>query len=89
MQVVDVHRVLDGLESKIIGRAHNGTALDAAAGKPHRKSIRIVVAALRGRQLGGGRAAKLTAPQDQRFIEQATLLQVLEQRRDRLVALRR
>ena len=47
----------------------------------------VVVAAVQGRQFGDRRAAEFTAPQDQRGIEHAALLQISQQRRDRLVPL--
>ena len=39
------------------------------------------------RQLDGGRAAEFAAPDDERFVEQAALLQIDEQCADRLIAL--
>ena len=46
VQVVDVHRLLDRLEAEVVGRAVDRSALDAAAGQPHREAERIVVAAV-------------------------------------------
>ena len=94
VQVVDVDRVLDGLEAELVGRAVDVAALDAAAGQPHREAVVVVVAAVdlagvgaRVRQLDRRRAAELAAPDHQRVVEQAALLQVGEQRGDGLVAL--
>ena len=55
------------------------TPLDSAAGKQRRESLGVVVAALRPRGIGPGRAAELRADGDQRLVEQPTLLQVLKE----------
>ena len=52
--------------------------LDAAAGQPHRKALDVVVAAV---ALGHRRAAELAAPDDQRVVEHAALLEIVHQRR--------
>ena len=64
--------------------------------EPHGEAVRIVIAAVHHagvravvRQLDRRRAAKFAAPDDQRVLQHASLLQILEQRRDRLIALPR
>ena len=49
----------------------------AAAGQPHREALDVVVAAV---ALRHRRAAELAAPDDQRVVEHAALLQVRDQR---------
>ena len=78
MEVVDVDRVLDGLEAELVGGAVDVAALDAAAGQPHGEAVVVVVAAVHlagvgaGRgQLDGRRAAELAAPDDERVLEHA------------------
>src|SRR6187455_3360700 len=44
VQVVDMHRLLRGFESKFIGGAMDISAAHAAAGKPHSKSMVIMIA---------------------------------------------
>ena len=57
VQVVDVDRVLDGLEAELVGRAVDVAALDAAAGQPHGEAVVVVVAAVDLAGVGAGRAA--------------------------------
>ena len=77
--------LLDGVEADGVGRADDLAALDAAAGHPHGEAQVVVVAA--PARFGLGRAAELAAPEDQRAVEQAPALQVLEQAGDGLVGL--
>src|SRR5262249_50019952 len=52
-------------------------ALDAAAGQPHGEPERVMFPAIC--ILGSGGAAELTAPDDQRILEQATRLEVFQE----------
>src|SRR5207249_4570388 len=85
VQVVNVDLVFGGEEAVVVGGAVREAAPDAAAGQPHRKALRIVVAAVAA--LGRRRAAELPAPPHQRVGEQAAGLQVAQQAGDRLVHL--
>ena len=85
VDVGDVVPVLDGVEAELVGGAVDDAPLDAAAGQPGAEALRVVVAAV---GLRARRAAELGAPDDDRLIEQAALLQVLEQAGDRQVDLR-
>ena len=81
---------LDDVVAEVVGLADGHARLDAAAGQPHRERARMVVAAQEVRavaRLVHRRAPELAAPDDQRVVEQAALLQVGEQRVDRLVGL--
>ena len=78
-------RILDGGAAEFVGLADADAALDAAAGQPHGEAVGVVVAAGALGVLGGRLPAELAAPDDQRLVEQAALLQVLEQAGDRLV----
>ena len=77
-------KACNGAAAQVIAVAE--APFHAAAGQPRRKSVRAVIAPgdlafpLRDRQ-----PPKLAAPNDQRRIEQPALLQVLQQRRHRLV----
>ena len=53
------------------------------------KPLRVVVAAVVAAALDHRRAAELAAPDDQRVVEQAARLQVVEQGGDRLVGVAR
>ena len=85
MQVLDVEAVLDGGAAEFVGLADADAALDAAAGHPHREAVGVVVAAGALGVLGGRLPAELAAPDDERLVEQAAPLEVLEQAGDRLV----
>jgi hypothetical protein len=50
-------------------------ALDAAAGQPDAEAVGVMIAAIVA--LGGWSAAKLTAPNNQRVLQQASGAQVL------------
>ena len=66
-------------------RADADAAFEAAAGHPHREAVAVVVAAGAAAVFGGGLAAEFAAPDDERFIEQAALLEVFQQGGDWLV----
>ena len=83
VDVGDVVAVLDGVEADLVGRAVNDAALDAAAGHPDREAVDVMVAAVGA--LRAGRAAELGGEEHDRRVEQAALLQVLQQAGDRLV----
>ena len=74
MKVVDVDFVFRGVVPVVIRRAVAKAALHSAASKPHGKTFGVVVAAVRC--LGGGCAAELAAPPNERVVEHAALLQV-------------
>ena len=78
----------DDVVAVIVGFADADARLGAAAGHPHRKAARVVVApVVGGRQfaLAVDRPTELPTPNDQRILEQASLLEVLYQRRRGLV----
>src|SRR6185436_12775032 len=77
--------LLDGVEAELVGRAVDDAPLDAAAGQPRAEAEGMVVPAVGA--LGPGGAAELGAPDDQRLVEQAAPLEVLDQARDGLVDL--
>ncbi len=94
VQVVDVDRVFDRFEAEFVGGSVDVAAAHSAAGQPHREAVMIVVAAvdLAGvraglREFHGRRAPELAAPDDQRLFEQSALLEIGQQRADRLIAL--
>ena len=72
--------ILDGVEAEIVGVAERDARLDAAAGQPHGEGVGMMVAAVVA-PLHHRRAAELAAPDHERVVEQAALLQVLDQRR--------
>ena len=83
VQLLDVERAVDGLVAELVGGADGDARADAAAGQPHGEAVGVVVAAGALGVLGGRLAAELAAPDDDRRIEQAALLEIGEQGGDR------
>src|SRR5579863_2334934 len=80
VQIVHVRSLLDSLVAEIVRSAVHDPLLDATAGQPDRKSIRIMIAAIDhtahrfiGR-LDGGRASEFGAANYQRVLKQSALL---------------
>ena len=71
VQIVNVHRIVDGFGTVFISLSVGEAALGAAAGHPHSVAAVVVVAAVT--VLGGGGAAEFSAPDNQRVFEQAAL----------------
>ena len=76
--------VFDDVEAHLVGGTEGDTTFDAAAGHPHREGLRMVVAAQAATERDAGldhrRAAKLTAPDDERAVEQAALFEIFDER---------
>src|SRR5262249_30961677 len=82
VEIVDVDGITDDVVAVIVGFAVADAGLDAAAGKPHAEAAAVVVAAM----IGGGELAlavygpaELPAPEDQGIVQEAALLEVLDQ----------
>ena len=84
VQIVHVHLAFHGMVAVLVGVAMGEAGLKAAAGKPGREAIRVVVAAS-ALVLRVGRSTKFAAPPHDGVIQQATLLEVLQERGHRLV----
>ena len=81
MDVVNVIRLLDGAESDFVGRSDRLASLDARASHPDREAPGIVISphrrAVIGRTIFVKRcSAEFSAPDDERFIEQAARIEV-------------
>ena len=88
VQIVHVDRVARDVVAEVVGLAVAHARLDAAAGQPDGEAARMMIAAVvvcRQLALAIDRAAELAAPDDQRVVQQAALLQILNQRRRRLI----
>src|SRR5205807_367046 len=68
------HFLRDGIDVRVLGQL-----VTRAAGQPDRKGVGVVVAAVVTAALDHRRAAELAAPDHQRVVQQAALLQVLDQ----------
>src|SRR3989454_12268689 len=90
MQIADLDRVLDDLISHIVRLAMRDSWLNPGACQPEGKSSGVVIAADKLHLLAAAvfahrGAAKFTAPDDERIFQQASLLEIIQQRRDRLI----
>src|SRR5205823_4540958 len=83
VEVVDVQPILDGMEAELVRRADRLAAADSPARHPHRESGRVVIAPVAFFALR--RATELATPDDQRVLEHAARLEILQQPGDRLV----
>ena len=85
MQVVHAHGVLDCAEPELVGGAMSHAPAHAAARQPDAEAVVVVVAAELGlaavAQFHRGRATELTAPKDERVVEETALLESIEGRR--------
>src|SRR5438105_2255879 len=82
--------LFDGFEAEIVGGAVDRAALQRAAGEPHRKPERIVVApaldiAATAADFANRGAAELGAADDQRVVPEAPGLEILDHGRERLI----
>ena len=84
VNIVNRDRVFHGLESEVVGGAMGIGFFDSSAGQPDRESFGVMVPTA-GALLKGWHPAKLGAPHNQRVIQQAALLEILEQRGSRLI----
>ena len=92
MEIVDVDRILDDVVREVIGLAERDAGLDAAAREPKREAARVMIAAIvvsGQRALAVDGAAEFPAPEDERVVEQATRLQVLDERGRGLIGIAR
>src|SRR5688500_10080749 len=84
IEVVHGHGILGDVVAEWVGGTESDAAFDAAAGEPEAEGVAVVIAA-RARllaalvgALGHWRAAELGGPHDQRRVEQAAVLEVLD-----------
>ena len=88
VKVVPVHGAVDGFPADFISGAVGGAAFHAAAGQPKAKAVHVVVAPgteFVAAGLGERRTAEFAGEQDERVLEHAALLEVLDERGDGLI----
>src|SRR5438105_13662372 len=88
VKVMNVHGIHRNVVAKLVGFAVTEAGLHAASGHPDRITPAVMVAAvvvLFNFALAIGGPSEFTAPNDQRVVQQAALLEVLHQRRAGLV----
>ncbi len=87
MKIADVDDIIDRVVAEFVSGAMGHAAFDAAAREEHGKALDVMVAArIRTATLGHWRATEFAAPNDQGVFEHAALLEILNQRRGRLIA---
>ena len=88
VEVANVDRVSDDVVGEIVGLTVDRATLGTAAGHPHREAARVMVAAVvvfGEPALRVDRAAELAAPDDQRVVQHASLLEIFQQGVTRLI----
>src|ERR1700683_2528665 len=83
VQIVHRADAVLGVNAELVGRAMHRAPLDAAPREPDAESFRMMIAAIA--PCGVRRAAELAGPEDERLVEQAALLEVLDETGDRLI----
>src|SRR5438445_1536926 len=78
VQVMHVDFVRGCVKTEIIGLTNCNPRFHAAASQPGREAIRMMIATIIAAALDHRGAPKLATPNDQRRIEQPTLLQVFD-----------
>src|SRR5437868_5450328 len=91
MQVVDIHSLTGRGKTKFVGAAYRLTGFDAAARHPDRIRVDVVISAglTRVTSFAHWSSSEFAAPNHQRMIQQAPLLQIPKQRSGRPVYLAR
>src|SRR5690348_3850136 len=79
MEVVDVDRVRDDIETEFIGLTVNVPTPQSAAGQPEAEAAIVVVAAVIP-PLHHGSPPELTPPDDDRVLEQSPFLEIRHER---------
>ena len=83
VQVMDVHPFFDGVNTEFVCRAVDVACFNASACQPGGEAGVVVVAAFRPLSRRG--SSELAATDDKRVFEQVPLLEIRDERRDRLV----
>jgi len=90
VQIVNMHPVLDGRETEFVRGPVPHPTPHTASGEPDGKPVMVVVATDVVRctvELSGRRATEFASLHDQRLVQQPTIFQVLQQRRDGPIAM--
>src|SRR5258708_38228256 len=87
VDVGDIMALSQGVIAQFVGLTVDVAAFQTSARHPDREAVRMMVPAILapGPELKARRAAELGAEDDQRFVEQAALLEVLDQTGNRQI----
>ena len=83
----DVHRILTGIVSELIGSSVGEALFHSGSGEPNGKSMWIMITPIELGSLHRRRSSKFTRPDHQSVIEQTTGLQIQKQSGNRLIHL--
>ena len=83
VKIRDVVAIFDGVEPDFVGRPMHDSSANTPAGHPDRESIRMMISSIGS--FGTGSASEFCGPDDDGFVEQSTLFQVLQQGSDGLI----
>src|SRR5262245_15723281 len=83
VKVVYGHTIGDRVQTELVGRTDNVTASNPSPCHPHGKSIRIVVSTLPALRHWG--SPEFASPNDERAVQESTLLEIAQQSGDRLI----
>ena len=78
VQVFDMKRIFDRRATEFICLTNANTTFDPATRHPHREAVRVVIASRAFGVLCCRLTTKFTAPDDECFVEQPTLFEVLK-----------
>ena len=82
VEIMDVHFVFDSVIAVFVGGSVLESAFNSSSRHPHRKAARVVIATIivfRQLPLGETGPAKFAAPNHKGILEQAPLLEILDQ----------
>ena len=84
LQIMHVDSIFDGVVAQFVGLANRCACFDAATGHQNREAEWVVITAFFSRidassNLMHWRSTKFTGPNHQRFIQQTSLFQILNQ----------
>src|SRR5437867_1917539 len=80
MQVVHMHAIFDRVKTKFVGLADDRARFYSATRQPHRECVNVVIAPGGVAVLAHRCAAKFTAPNHQRVLQEPTGFEVLYER---------
>src|ERR1700730_17395845 len=90
MQIMNMRLVFYHVQPELISFSDHLPTPDSAASEPHAETVGMMIPSravnlIRTVELRHRSAAEFPAPGDQRAVQHSALLQVLQQRRDRLI----
>ena len=85
VQVVQMDAVLNRFEPELIGGTVRHPSSDSGTGQPHGEAVGIVISPRRVLAFAEWHATELTAPDDQRFVQQPAFFKIRQQRSNRLI----